>query len=90
MVRRGAQSTGKAAYVTATFPVIILFSLVIRGLTLEGAMDGMRYYLIPDPKEKILKLFGVFFQPEVDIEIMVTHGFWLLEKKPLKCVFVLL
>ena len=57
MVRRGAQSTGKAAYVTATFPVIILFSLVIRGLTLEGAMDGMRYYLIPDPKEKILKFF---------------------------------
>jgi len=54
MVRRGAQSTGKAAYVTATFPVIILFALVARGLTLPGAMIGMRYYLIPDPAKLML------------------------------------
>ena len=54
MVRRGAQSTGKSAYVTATFPVVILACLVVRGLTLPGAMKGMRYYLIPDPAKLML------------------------------------
>ena len=41
------KSTGKAAYVTATFPIIILMILVIRGVTLPGAGIGLKYYLTP-------------------------------------------
>ena len=41
------KSTGKAAYVTATFPIIILMVLVIRGITLPGAGIGLKYYLTP-------------------------------------------
>ena len=41
------KSTGKAAYVTATFPIIILMILVIRGVTLPGAVIGLKYYLTP-------------------------------------------
>ena len=30
------------------FPYVLLFILLIRGLTLEGAMDGIKYLFIPD------------------------------------------
>ncbi|XP_005808839.2 sodium- and chloride-dependent GABA transporter 2-like [Xiphophorus maculatus] len=47
-VWKGIKSTGKAAYFTATFPYVMLFILLIRGVTLPGALDGIIYYLYPD------------------------------------------
>lgn len=35
-------------YFTATFPLIMLIVLLVRGLTLDGALDGVVYYLKPD------------------------------------------
>ena len=34
-------------YVAATVPYILLLILLIRGLTLDGAIDGLKYYAIP-------------------------------------------
>lgn len=36
-------------YVTAVFPYVTLAILLIRGLTLPGAWQGVVYYLYPDP-----------------------------------------
>ncbi|CAG5103406.1 Oidioi.mRNA.OKI2018_I69.chr1.g759.t1.cds [Oikopleura dioica] len=45
---KGVQSVGKVVYVTATFPYLVLLILVIFGATLEGAGEGIKFYLKPD------------------------------------------
>lgn len=45
---RGLQSMGKAVYVTATFPYLVLTIFLIRALTLPGAVDGLLYLFTPD------------------------------------------
>ncbi|KAG7263176.1 LOW QUALITY PROTEIN: hypothetical protein CRUP_002206 [Coryphaenoides rupestris] len=47
---KGVKSSGKVVYITATMPYIVLFVLLIRGITLPGAMDGIRAYLHIDLK----------------------------------------
>ncbi|KAJ8417707.1 hypothetical protein AAFF_G00225500 [Aldrovandia affinis] len=47
-VWKGVKSTGKVVYFTATFPFFILMVLLIRGITLPGADQGIIYYLKPN------------------------------------------
>ena len=44
---KGVKSTGKVVWVTAIAPYIVLFCLLIRGITLDGADIGIKYYLTP-------------------------------------------
>ncbi|EEC00595.1 GABA transporter, putative [Ixodes scapularis] len=48
VIWRGLHQSGKIIWCTALFPYLILFILFIRGVTLEGASDGLLYYLRPD------------------------------------------
>uniref|UniRef100_A0A452HRA2 Transporter n=1 Tax=Gopherus agassizii TaxID=38772 RepID=A0A452HRA2_9SAUR len=45
---RGIESTGKAIYVTAIFPYLVLTIFLIRGLTLPGATEGLVYFFTPN------------------------------------------
>lgn len=44
---RGVKSTGKTMYFTATFPYLVLTILLICGITKDGAMYGIKYFLTP-------------------------------------------
>ncbi|XP_034467704.1 sodium-dependent neutral amino acid transporter B(0)AT1-like [Hippoglossus hippoglossus] len=48
---RGIETTGKAVYVTAILPYVVLTIFLIRGLTLKGSLNGLKFLFTPDVTE---------------------------------------
>jgi len=44
---KGVRSSGKVVYFSATFPYLVLLVLLVLGLTLPGAGDGLYYLFVP-------------------------------------------
>ncbi|ESN90548.1 hypothetical protein HELRODRAFT_166228 [Helobdella robusta] len=45
---RGISSLGKVVYFTSTFPYVLLTVMLVRGVTLHGALKGIKFYVLPD------------------------------------------
>ncbi|XP_028926704.1 sodium- and chloride-dependent transporter XTRP3 isoform X1 [Ornithorhynchus anatinus] len=66
-ILRGTESTGKVVYFTASLPYCVLIIYLIRGLTLHGASNGLRYMFTPkieqlaNPKAWIDAATQIFF-----------------------------
>jgi len=55
IVKKGVKTSGKVITYTSLMPYFLFFILAIQGIFLDGAMDGIRYLLVPD----FSKLFAV-------------------------------
>ncbi|CAF3376546.1 unnamed protein product [Rotaria socialis] len=52
---KGVKLTSRLAVFTALFPYLPMVALFIRGITLDGAWHGLKYYLIPDAQRLLNK-----------------------------------
>lgn len=68
--------------------VVILLLLMIRSLTLDGAMEGVAFYLTPDFSKinanvVLIALGQAFFSLSLGMGCMITYGSYLSEKENL-------
>lgn len=86
---KGLKFVGKIVWITVPLPFIMLIVLAIRGLTLEGAMDGLVYYLDPDwsqlakPTTWRFAFGQVFFSLSLAYGVMLTYASFLHRKSDL-------
>ncbi|XP_033505661.2 sodium- and chloride-dependent GABA transporter ine [Epinephelus lanceolatus] len=45
---KGVKSTGKVVYFTALFPYVILIALLVNNAQLPGAIDGIKFFIMPE------------------------------------------
>jgi len=86
---RGVRVVSKVVFWTVPLPWLMLLVLAVRGLTLEGATEGLAYYLNPDWNQ-LLKpttwrfAFGqVFFSMSLAFGVMITYASFLHRKSDL-------
>ncbi len=83
---KGVNLVGKVVWLTVPLPWLMLLILTIRGLTLEGSMQGLAYYLNPDWSELVKPetwryAFGqVFFSLSLAFGVMITYASFLHRK----------
>ena len=83
---KGVKLVGKIVWLTVPLPWLMLLILTIRGLTLEGSMQGLAYYLDPVWSELAKPstwryAFGqVFFSLSLAFGVMITYASFLHRK----------
>jgi NSS family neurotransmitter:Na+ symporter len=86
---RGVRLVGRIVWLTVPLPWLMLLILAVRGLTLEGSMQGLVYYLDPVWSELAKPAtwryaFGqVFFSLSLAFGVMITYASFLHRKSDL-------
>lgn len=60
VIVKGVKSSGKISYFLAIFPYVVMLVLLVRAATLEGAWDGIKFFITPD--------FKRLLEPQVGLE----------------------
>jgi len=83
---KGTKTVSKVVWVTVLGPWILLLVFVIRGVTLEGASEGLIYYLNPvwskllNPQVWLAAVSQVFFSLTVGFGVMIAYGSFIDDK----------
>ena len=86
---KGVKLVGRIVWLTVPLPWLMLLILTVRGLTLEGSMQGLAYYLDPVWSELAKPstwryAFGqVFFSLSLAFGVMLTYASFLHRKSDL-------
>lgn len=89
ILAKGVQRVGKVVLITVPLPVILLVILFLRGITLDGAMTGVDYYLTPDTSRLSdgsvwLAAYGqVFFTLSLAQGVMIAYASYLPKRSEL-------
>lgn len=82
-IRNGAQSVGKVVKYTVFLPVIFLLVMAVKGLTMNGAMEGVAKFFTPDfsalknPALWVDAVGQVFYSLSIMMAIMFAYGSFL-------------
>jgi NSS family neurotransmitter:Na+ symporter len=80
IVKGGLNRVGKVLLYTVPLPVIFVIIMVIRGITLPGAVEGLNYYLTPDWSKLLeakvwLAAYGqIFFSLSICLGTLVAYS----------------
>jgi len=80
IIKRGVFRVGKVVLFTVPIPIILTLVLAIRGITLPGAVEGLKYYLTPDFSALLrgqtwLAAYGqVFFSLSLGFGILTAYA----------------
>ncbi len=83
IIYKGIGRVAKVVMVTVPLPIMLIAILVIRGITLPGAVDGLNFYLTPDfskllePKVWLAAYGQIFFSLSLAMGIMVVYSSYL-------------
>lgn len=77
---RGVKGSGKAAYFLAIFPYVVMIALLVRAVTLDGAVDGILFFVTPkwdklwEPTVWYAAITQCFFSLAVCIGPVLTYS----------------
>jgi len=80
IIHKGVHRVGRVVLITVPLPILLLLVLAIRGLTLEGAVDGIEYYLRPDftklsdPQVWLAAYGQIFFSLTLGFGVMIAYA----------------
>jgi len=83
IIYKGIGRVGRVVMATVPLPIILIGVLVVRGVTLPGATEGLNFYLSPDfskllePRVWLAAYGQVFFSLSLAMGIMIVYSSYL-------------